>query len=71
MCPTDFTCDTNLGACIRTADLPKAKMKQGGGCSVMAGGSPSGPRHGAAWLGLVLFGALWRGRQARRRATGT
>jgi MYXO-CTERM domain-containing protein len=71
MCPTDFTCDTNLGACIRTADLPKAKIKQGGGCSVTAAGSPSGPRHGAAWLGLALFGALWRGRQARRRASGT
>jgi MYXO-CTERM domain-containing protein len=70
-CPTDFACDTNLGACIRTADLPKAKMKQGGGCSVTAAGSSSGRRNDGAWLGLVLFGALWRGRRARRPANGT
>jgi hypothetical protein len=71
MCPADFTCDTNLGACIRTADLPKASMKQGGGCSVAATGSSSGQGAGGAWLGLALFGALWRGRRATRPANGT
>jgi MYXO-CTERM domain-containing protein len=64
-CPADYSCDTGLGACLRTADLPKSQLKQsGGGCNVSAGTSPQ-PR-GQAWLGLLLLGALWQGRRSRR-----
>jgi MYXO-CTERM domain-containing protein len=65
-CPVEFTCDLGLGACLRDADVPKAKMKQGGGCSVAnAGSSSSSPSR--AWAALVLLGALWRGRRPRRQ----
>jgi len=61
-CPADYACDTELGACLRTADLPKAqKTSQSGGCSLANGPASQGTN--GAWLGLVLLGALWRGRR--------
>jgi MYXO-CTERM domain-containing protein len=71
-CPTDYACDTELGACLRTADLPPPKLKQGGGCSVAQPGA-AGRRPGGAWLALLGLAAAWRGRHARRatrRANG-
>jgi len=65
-CPAEFSCDTQLGACLRTADLPnQQKTSQSGGCSVSATGTAFEPR-GGAWLGLLLLGALWRGRRTSR-----
>ena len=70
MCPVDYTCDTTLGACIKPSELPKAKLKQGGGCGVAQLGFGDESR-GSVWLGLALFGAVWRGRRAKRRASDT
>lgn len=65
-CPADFSCDTSLGACLRTADLPaQHKTSESSGCSVAATGTGSAP-HGGAWLGLLVLGALWRGRRVNR-----
>jgi MYXO-CTERM domain-containing protein len=63
-CPAEYSCDTQLGACLRTADLPKAKTTQSSGCSVNGPRAPREP--GRAWLGLLLLGALWRGRRSSR-----
>ncbi len=75
MCPVDYTCDTNLGACIKPSALPKAQLKQGGGCSVgQVGAGARGEPSDAGWLGLGLglLGALWRGRRTKNgRASGT
>lgn len=61
-CPADYSCDTELGACLRTADLPKPKSASHNGCSVSASGglaeTPSG-----AWASLLLLGALFRRRR--------
>jgi hypothetical protein len=60
-CPTDFTCDTTLGACIKPT---KGATKRGGGCSIAA---PPGENTGAAsWLGLLLLGGLTTLRAQRR-----
>lgn len=64
-CPAEFSCDTELGACLRTADLPKQQTSQSSGCSVSATGAATEPVRGA-WLGLLLLGALWRGRRTSR-----
>jgi MYXO-CTERM domain-containing protein len=64
-CPADYSCDTGLGACLRTADLPKSQLKQSGGCNVSAAGT-SPERRGGAWLGLLLLGAVWQSRRAKR-----
>jgi len=72
-CPTDFSCDSALGACIRNSDVPEGKLKQGGGCSVVSAAAAA-PQPSSAWLGLLLFGAAWRSRRAKRakrRANGT
>jgi MYXO-CTERM domain-containing protein len=66
MCPSEYSCDTELGACLRTADLPKTKTSQSGGCSIVATGTERAPASGA-WLGLVLLGALWDRRGRRHR----
>ena len=66
-CPAEFTCDLELGACLRDADVPKGELKQGGGCSVASVGGSSEMPNGA-WAGLLLLGALWRGRRPQRRA---
>jgi MYXO-CTERM domain-containing protein len=66
-CPTDYSCDTELGAC-----LPPPKLKQGGGCSVTETGAAT-PGPVGAWLALLGLAAAWRGRHARRatrRANG-
>jgi MYXO-CTERM domain-containing protein len=66
-CPAEFSCDLELGACLRDADIPKAKLKQGGGCSVASvGGSPASTS--GAWAALLLVGALWRGKRRKRQA---
>jgi MYXO-CTERM domain-containing protein len=64
-CPAEYSCDTALGACLRTADLPKQKKAQSSGCSVATThtADESGAR---AWFGLLLLGALWRRRSASR-----
>jgi len=64
-CPAEYECDTSLGACLRTADLPKTKTSHSGGCSVANTAAERDPTSGA-WLGLLLLGALWRGRRASR-----
>lgn len=66
-CPSEFTCDLGLGACLRDADVPEGKLKQGGGCSVATvGGSTESPS--GAWAALLLLGALWCGRRPGRRS---
>jgi MYXO-CTERM domain-containing protein len=65
-CPADFSCDTELGACLRTADLPKkTRTSQSGGCSVSTTGAASSERRSGAWLSLLLLGAAWRRRRTR------
>ena len=66
-CPSDFSCDLGLGACLRDADLPKAKVTQGGGCSVVGAASSSQAPAGA-WVALLLLGALWGSRRAKRQS---
>ena len=62
MCPTDFTCDTQLGACTKPA---KKSVTHGGGCSVVA--PPGSPNDRAGlWLGLLALGAVLRSRRAPR-----
>lgn len=65
-CPAAFTCDLELGACLRDADIPKGKLKQSGGCSV-ANASDSSHSPSGAWTALLLLGALWRGRRSKRQ----
>jgi MYXO-CTERM domain-containing protein len=64
-CPTDYSCDTGLGACLRTADLPQPQLKQGGGCSVTRAGTTAPPPAGV-WLTLLGLAAMWRSRRAKR-----
>lgn len=59
-CPTDYSCDTGLGACLRTADL--APPKQSSGCSVTPGGANAPPK--GVWLALLALAAVWRRRRA-------
>jgi MYXO-CTERM domain-containing protein len=66
-CPAEFSCDLGLGACLRDADIPQGKLKQGGGCSVASVGSSSESPSGA-WASLLLLGALWRRRRPKHRA---
>lgn len=64
-CPSDYSCDTELGACLRTADLPQRPRTQGGGCSVAEGlATPAAPT--GAWLAALGLAVAWRGRRAKR-----
>lgn len=69
-CPAEYECDTLLGACLRSADLHKKKVTHSGSCSV-ATLATSAQAQSQAWLGVLLLGALWGGRRARRQASGT
>lgn len=69
-CPADYSCDTQLNACLRTADLQQPQLKESGGCSV-AEANGAAPQPTGVWLALLGFAAAWRGRRAKRQASGT
>jgi Trypsin len=66
-CPSGFTCDTGLLACIKQTKT--TSVQHSGSCSVSSASGAPGNR-GAAWLGLGLLGFACCGRRARRRASG-
>lgn len=63
-CPMDYSCDTALGACLRTADLPQSQVTEGG-CSVTPTGAPT-PRGTGVGLALLGLAAVSRRRRAKR-----
>ena len=66
-CPADFTCDTQLAACIQKTTTT---VTHTGSCSVSVASNATGSDGSALWLGLGLLGFAWRGRRAKRRASG-
>jgi MYXO-CTERM domain-containing protein len=57
-CPGDYSCDAELGACLRTAP-------EESGCSVVPARAPAAPPTGV-WLALLGFAAMWSGRRSKR-----
>ena len=56
-CPTDYSCDAGLGACL-------PQPEQSSGCSVAQAGAAA-PLSTGGWLALLGL-AVWRGRRAKR-----